>query len=266
MVNFFIDTANIEAIKNIWGKIRYNVNSTDMLGITTNPNAFKKINFFSLHEWEMHLPKLCELVSNMREDDKGVVYVQAPVSTMTSMEIISFAKYINQFSDGNTKLGLKLPPFKHALEVIPIVSEFIETNVTGVADVGTALYAYSYFPDYISVIPGRMEEVGIDAKAQVRYLMNAKMSANIISGSMRTIEGLKWVSEMGTVPTIGEKVWDEIFKDLNVLNEIKFNIDSLIQPVQHFSPLISEVNTNLSIAFFKQMDEYGQQCYNDYKI
>ncbi len=264
MVDFFIDTANIDAINNIWKKIKTTVYPNNMLGITTNPNAFKKINMFSLKEWEIHLPKICEVVSKIRNDDKGVVYVQTPVSTMRSDEILRFAAHIFKFTDGNTRLGLKLPPFKHALEIINDLEEFINTNVTGVADVATAMYAHSYYPTYISIIPGRMEEVGIDAKSQLRYLMNAKLYSGIIAGSMRTLDGLKWVSEMGTVPTIGEKVWDLIFNNMNILHEIKFNKESLNQSIQHFSPTINNINTDLSIAFFKQMDEYGEKCKQDF--
>lgn len=263
MVDFFIDTADLNAITNIWNKIKDNVDSDKLLGITTNPNAFKKINMFRLKEWSDHLPKLCELVTNIRGDRNGVVYVQAPVSSMSSKEIIDFADYISNFSDGNTRLGLKIPPFLHALDVISDIEDFMETNVTGVADVGTALFANSFFPKYVSIIPGRMEEVGIDAKSQVRYLMNSRLNSYIITGSMRTLEGLRWVSEMGTVPTIGERVWD-LIDDLTFLDKLSFDITSLEFPVQHFSPAISDKNTELSIAFFKQMDEYGQKCKEDF--
>lgn len=265
MVDFFIDTADLNAITNIWNKIKDNVDSDKLLGITTNPNAFKKINMFRLKEWGDHLPRLCELVTNIRGDRNGVVYVQAPVSSMSTREIIDFADYISNFSDGFTPLGLKIPPFLHALDAISDIECFMETNVTGVADVGTALYANSFFPKYISIIPGRMEEVGIDAKSQIKYLMNSRLNSYIITGSMRTLEGLQWVSEMGTVPTIGERVWD-LIDDLAFLDKLTFKNDALELPLQHFSPSISNVNTELSIAFFKQMDEYGQQCYKDYKF
>ena len=117
MVNYFIDTANIDSIKNIWNKIKDVTDPHLLKGITTNPNAFKKIDMFKLSEWEKHLPKLCELVSEMRGDEYGIVYVQAPVSTMSKRDIMAFAQHISQFTDGNTRLGLKLPPFKHALEL-----------------------------------------------------------------------------------------------------------------------------------------------------
>ena len=268
MIDFFIDTAHVDNVMNIWNKIENMVDPTCLKGITTNPNAFKKIDMFKLSEWEEHLPKLCKIVSKIKGNDLGVIYTQIPISTMSQEEILKFAKHISSFNDGNTKIGLKLPPFKHALELVPEIEHFMDTNITGIADVATALYAISFGPTYVSVIPGRMEEVGIIAKPQIRYLMNSNITGktDIIAGSMRTIDGLKWVSEMGTVPTIGEKVWDLIFNDLTLLNDLQFKVYSLDLDVQHFSPNITNTNTNLSVAFFEQMDKFGKQCKKDFNI
>ena len=270
MVNFFIDTANLEYIKDLKTKLNSVVDFRLVRGITTNPNAFKKINKFKLSEWEVHLPKLCELVSEMRQDNDGIVYVQAPVSTMTLNEVLRFAEHIVKFNDGNTKIGLKIPPFKNILEGIPEIEKIMTTNVTGIADAGTALFTSLFQPTYISVIPGRMEEVGVDAKKHVEYLMDAIDSCSIseiISGSMRTIEGLLWVSEMGTVPTIGERVWDLIYEDMSILDKISFEkVDDHFSKkyVSKFAPLNDQRNTDLSLAFFKQMDEYGAEAYRDF--
>jgi hypothetical protein len=142
----------------------------------------------------------------------------------------------------------------------------METNVTGVSDVGTALFSSSYNVNYVSVIPGRMEEVGVNAKAHLIYLMNANLNgADIISGSMRTIEGLKWVSVLGTIPTIGERVWNEMldtgfnFMDLNSFypRDIKMSANA-------FAPFKDEVNEKLSVDFFIQMDECGKLCFIDW--
>jgi hypothetical protein len=266
-LSFFFDTANIPYLEKLWSENLKPYISPKMLrGITTNPNAFKKVNMFRLKEWTDHLPRLCELISNIRQDGDGIVYVQEPCSSMSPDEITRFAEYICKFDDGNTKLGLKIPPYKKVLDIVDDLNMIMETNVTGVSDVGTALFSSSYNVNYVSVIPGRMEEVGVNAKAHLIYLMNANLNgADIISGSMRTIEGLKWVSVLGTIPTIGERVWNEMldtgfnFMDLNSFypRDIKMSANA-------FAPFKDEVNEKLSVDFFIQMDECGKLCFIDW--
>ena len=99
------------------------------------------------------------------------------------------------------------------LELNEELKDKIDLNVTGTADCSTALMSLSYGVRYVSIIPGRMEEKGIDAKNQIAYLNQRKKdNSEIITGSMRTLDGLKWAFEYGTVPTIGTKVWDLILE------------------------------------------------------
>jgi transaldolase len=265
MKNFLIDTANISYIKNLWSTIKNDVDKSLVRGITTNPNAFYKIDKLSLSEWTSLLPQLCELVSEIRQDNLGTVHVQCPNSKMTTKEIIDYAEYITKFNDGNTKISLKITPSKESLNAVEYLNQITETNVTGLSDVSTALKCITYGVNYVSIIPGRMEEVGIDAKSQVAYLLNnGNKNCEVITGSMRTIEGLEWVFKMGTLPTIGERVWD-LMKDREnferILN-IKYDFEN---PNLIFSPTINETNTNLSVQFFEQMDKCGEFCYEDYK-
>ena len=51
MRDFFIDTANIESIKKIVGKLEDEINLNQIIGVTTNPNAFSKINEPNLGKW-----------------------------------------------------------------------------------------------------------------------------------------------------------------------------------------------------------------------
>jgi transaldolase len=270
MFDFFFDTADDEYIANIWDKISKYMQPSQIRGITTNPNAFKKIEAHRLAEWEQKLPVLCNLVSQLRGDGKGVVYVQAPVSGMTPEQILSYVKHITQFSDGQTQVALKIPPFYPILEIVDELNQYAETNVTGLADCSTALSCLSYNVRYISLIPGRMEEKGLDAKAHVlftrRRLNEGKSgSGEIIAGSMRTIEGLKWVCEYGTVPTIGTRVWDKIIVDEETMKEVsRFGENTMSCASLKFSPHVNEINTQLSVDFFNQMDECGQYAYEDF--
>jgi len=266
MKDFFFDTANVEYIREAWKKMEGKVDLSLVRGITTNPNAFFKIDKLSLKEWLDHLPLLCEVVSEIRGDDKGVVYVQGPSSKMTPEQQISYAKLVANLNDGKTRIGLKIPPFKEILEIVPTLNEILDTNVTGVSDASTALKCLTYPIDFLSIIPGRMEETGIDAKAHVAFLDQRNKSQEkreIITGSMRTLEGLIWVFKYNTVPTIGERVWNIIFEENNL--EKVLNIDySEDLPVKHFSPEVLTSNNKLSEDFFVQMDSCGEKAFEDF--
>ena len=270
MFDFFFDTADDQYILNVWDKAQKHLDAKNIRGITTNPNAFKKVDLHKLGEWEAKLPVLCSLVSELRGDAEGVVYVQAPVSTMTPEEVYAYVKHISQFNDGKTKIGLKIPPFRPILEMVDDLNQYAETNVTGLADCSTALSCLSYNVKYISLIPGRMEEKGIDAKSHVLFTRRRNHeglpgAGEIIAGSMRTLEGLEWVCSHGTIPTIGTRVWDQIIADEETLRSVAaykygtVGCDNLM-----FSPQISETNTQLSVDFFAQMDECGRQAHADF--
>jgi hypothetical protein len=263
MKDFFIDTANTPYIKNLWNSIKGEVSPSIVRGITTNPNAFFKTEEFTLDSWIKKLPELCEIVSDIRQDDKGVVYIQCPSCDMTPDQVLKYAEFISTKGDGNTKIGLKIPPYHDILKIVPQLNEMVDTNVTGVADCGTALKCLTHPIHFLSIIPGRMEEMGIDAKAHVAYLKQRGGNSEIITGSMRTVEGLEWVFQYDTVPTIGERVWNILLEDNVAMNRI-LNIEYNGYPVQHFAPANSQVNTDLSVAFFNQMNECGKIAHEDY--
>ena len=147
MFNFFIDTADTQYIKKIKSTFGGEGIFSNLKGITTNPNAMSKINRHSLREWEEISPTLCELVSEMRRDDKGEVHVQAPSSAMTGDAVLSFAQHIHSFTDGNTKLALKIPPSLTVLLLQPPrrSARFIRYNnsrtVASTIDIVSYIYA-----------------------------------------------------------------------------------------------------------------------------
>jgi transaldolase len=264
MFDFFFDTADIDYIKTLWPKMPEEFSHDNIRGITTNPNAFDKLGMTTLESWKSHLPKLCSLVSEFRGDNLGVVYVQMPSSSMSLSEAVSWAKYISTYSDGNTKLGLKIPPYYNILSGADELSEIMDLNVTGVSDCSTALSCFNFNVRYVSIIPGRMEEVGIDADAHLLFSQkrNNRETSEIITGSMRTVEGLKRAVAAGTVPTIGQRVWDILIDndfDFGKLEYYNLNI------LDRFSPHISDKNTQLSDSFFEQMDDFGKNVYSDWK-
>lgn len=273
MKDFFIDTADVNYIRELWSKIKDKVDPKLVRGITTNPNAFFKLGKHRLIEWMETLPELCTVLAEIRGDANGVVYVQGPNSNMTNSEIDFYIKMISSRNVGS-KIGLKIPPYEDVLtKLAKGLYTGLEINVTGVSDAGTALRCFTY-PGvrYVSIIPGRMEEVGIDAKAHLDYVASRNKidlaavygRQEVIAGSMRTIDGLIMTFQHDTVPTIGERVWNEILKDDNLDKLLNIDYSQVYcRKDQEFCPQIDAVNTKLSTDFFEQMDNCGKVAYED---
>ncbi len=286
-MTFFFDTADHDYISGLIDKIGAVVHPTQILGITTNPNALAKINCDTLSDLEAVIPTLCRLVTEMRNGlVGGTVYVQMPSSIMYEEDMVRWAKYIVEFTDGVTNVGMKIPHFTYALDMAEELADSgVEVNVTGIADWGTLLKALS-FPGvtWASLIPGRMEEVGIDANHHMEFInaIPGRIDNNIIAGSMRTVRGLKDAIIRGTVPTIGERVWTEIFlpgengrPDLTQFaswfagsawteEEAMGAMADTLKSTMGHCPLITEENEKLSEAFFVQMDELGINMYEEF--
>ncbi len=256
---FFIDTGDEAYIKKTWNFLSNHVKGIEMVGITTNPNAMFKCNVQTVQEFESKVKNLCEIVSNIRNDDKGVVYVQHPDSNVSIDNLRKWIDRILKLSDGRTKVGLKIPPYVPFLQLIEEYKNKIDFNVTGVADCSTALMCFTYLPRYVSLIPGRMEEMGVNANSQMKYIhqRNLNGKSELITGSMRTIAGLKSAVFYGTVPTIGTRVFDLFFEKTPVdFVDIWNSKDS--SDYLKFSPEVNQTMTDLSIGFFKQMDDMGK--------
>jgi transaldolase len=262
---FFFDTADIAYIKKLWKKMSKDIPSDLVAGITTNPNAFSKINLNDLSDWKSTTQNLCKLVTDIRRDSKGIVYVQIPYSKMKKNNINEWINLILDWSDGKTQIGLKIPPFVEALELANSLKDKIDFNVTGVSDCSTALRAFSYNVRYVSFIPGRMEEKGINAKEQISFVNQRNNSrSEIITGSMRNIEGLAWACAYNTVPTIGTRVWDEIEQKISNQEFLKILESRQILDKIDFSPLVNNHMVDLSLDFFSQMDKLGSKIYKDF--
>jgi transaldolase len=258
MFKFFFDTADVDYIKNVLDKV--DIDRKSILGITTNPNAMSKINCLTLQSWEGKVKQLCELVTDMRNGQwGGEVHIQLPYSRASADEAIRFADLISSWSDGITSVSMKISPSPEILNVVYALNDMVKTNVTGLSDAGTAYKCIGYGVDYVSIIPGRMEEVGINADKHLRFLHGC--DADIITGSMRTVSGLARAIYFNTLPTIGTRVWDQIIDgniDLSTLHVCN-DIDPKV-----FCPQVDKTNLELSTSFFDQMDKLGEQVYKDF--
>lgn len=262
MKDFFFDTANIDFIKSTMDKYSSQINPKWVRGITTNPNAFSKINKYHLDEWLSHTREMGKLIFDIRGDNEGEIHIQAPYSHLEPKTILEYAKMITDATQGTCKVGMKIPPYQKVLEYVEQYNKYVITNVTGLADPSTALKCCTYDVGYISIIPGRMEEVGIDAKTAIAFVNQCNFgNTQIITGSQRTTDQIIYSFYLNTVPTIGEKCWNDIFEKDNF--ERILNIQYTYETVGPFSPLISQNNINLSLAFFEQMDELGTVARKD---
>ncbi len=269
---FFFDTADTDYIRKIWDKLGKYIDGSSVIGITTNPNALAKVNCDTLEKFETLVPQMTSLVGELRgEGPEGLVYVQVPNSTMNDEDILRWAVYVNEFNGNGAAIALKIPHFSYVLRLSgePELSNLF-LNVTGVSDANTIIKALSYQNVFFaSIIPGRMEEVGIDANAHLEYLANQQLQRhqNIIAGSMRTIEGLKNSIFYHTVPTIGSRVWDLIDKE-NRWEEFVSYWETTYEvpdaPSADYTPLVTDTNLDLSKQFFDQMDKLGESLHKEF--
>ena len=289
---FFFDTADADYIRYLANCLAPHIDmSQSVLGVTTNPSSLSKIDCNSLTKLEKVIPELCELVTELRGGNiGGTVYVQMPQSLMDEGDITKWAKYIIDFTDGTTNVGLKIPHFTYALNMAAELADSgIEINVTGIADWATLLKALSFAGvTWVSLIPGRMEEAGIDANFHMEFINSIPKGSGqgIIAGSMRTVKGLKDSILRGAVPTIGQRVWEVLthvdsgvagftnlcrFPNLwdgkNVVytaEEWGASAQDIVRSSIGHAPLVTEENRKLSEAFFKQMDVLGLSIYEEF--
>lgn len=266
---FFFDTANSDFVSQTWNKLG-DINYNYLAGITTNPSALAKENCKTLSEFEVIVYKLCRTLTQIRNGyGGGLVYVQIPNSNALDIEYISWYNYISQLGDGKTKVVLKIPPYPRILNLIDEMEKnsFIsKLNVTGIADAATALRCISFPVKYISIIPGRMQEVGIDANAHLDCLEQRNKSTNegVIAGSMRTLEGLQDAIIRGCIPTIGPRVWNLMTPDHFATFVDLWNYKPLNKNYYGLIPHCDEKNINLTQSFFTQMDELGSSLFNEF--
>lgn len=263
MFDILLDTADDAYITRKWEELRNSIPAENIVGITTNPNAFYKTNDLSLQQWTSRATKLSSLLNQIRGDDRGVLHLQFPNSTLTDENFKRWIGLLDRL-DLSCKVAIKIPPFKNALDIALRHSEGYQLNVTGISDAGTALFVLGHEINYASMIPGRMEEVQVDAKSHISYVMNSKLgNKKLITGSMRTLEGLKWCLEFGTLPTIGTRILDLI--DPTVATQM-LTWKKAAVPQTDFCPLNTETNRQLSVQFFQQMDQMGAKAYEDLSI
>ncbi|MCG2611648.1 fructose-6-phosphate aldolase [Flavobacterium sp. SM15] len=196
-MKFFIDTANLEQIKE--------AQSLGILdGVTTNPSLMAKEGITGKNNILKHYVDICNIVDGD---------VSAEVN---AMDFEGMIKEGEELADLHEQIVVKLPMTREGIKACKYFSDRgIKTNVTLVFSAGQALLAAKAGATYVSPFLGRLDDVSTDGlnlideirqiydnyafetqilAASVRHTMHvvncAKIGADVMTGPLSSITGL----------------------------------------------------------------------------
>jgi len=196
-MKFFIDTANLEQIKE--------AEELGVLdGVTTNPSLMAKEGITGEENIINHYKKICDIV----EGDVSAEVISTDYEGMIKEGEI--------LADLHPNIVVKVPMIKEGIKAIKYFSrKGIRTNCTLVFSVGQALLAAKAGATYVSPFIGRLDDISTDGlhlieeirlvydnydyetqilAASVRNTMHiiecAKIGSDVITGPLSAIEGL----------------------------------------------------------------------------
>ncbi len=196
-MKFFIDTANLEQIKE--------AEELGILdGVTTNPSLMAKEGITGEENIINHYKKICEIVDGD---------VSAEVISTDYEGIIKEGEALAEL---HPNIVVKVPMIKDGIKAIKYFSnKGIRTNCTLVFSVGQALLAAKAGATYVSPFVGRLDDISTDGlhlieeirmvydnfdfetqilAASVRHTMHiiecAKIGSDVITAPLKAIEGL----------------------------------------------------------------------------
>jgi transaldolase len=170
-MKFFIDTANIEEIKEA-----YDLGILD--GVTTNPSLMAKEGITGTENITNHYVTICNIVD-------GDVSAEV-ISTDFDGIVLEGEKLAKLHSN----IVVKVPMIPEGIKAIRYFSQKgIKTNCTLVFSAGQALLAAKAGATYISPFLGRLDDVstdGLDLIAQIRLIYdNYGFDTEILAASVR---------------------------------------------------------------------------------
>jgi transaldolase len=194
-MKFFIDTANVEEIREInsWGVVA---------GVTTNPSLVAKEG----RDFIETLKEIIDIVDGPISAE--VISTEAPGMIEEGEKLASLSKNI----------VIKVPMTPEGLKAVKHFSKKkIKTNVTLVFNANQALLAARAGATYVSPFLGRLDDIGSDGLILVSDIVdifNAHgIDAEIIAASIRhpihVLEAAKLGAHVGTIPY---KVFGQLVK------------------------------------------------------
>jgi len=196
-MKFFIDTANLEQIKEA-----QDMGVLD--GVTTNPSLMAKEGITGHDNILKHYVKICEIV----EGDVSAEVI--------STDFEGMVREGELLAELHPQIVVKVPMIKEGIKAIKYFSDNgIRTNCTLVFSSGQALLAAKAGATYVSPFIGRLDDISTDGlnliaeirliydnygfeteilAASVRHTMHvlecAKIGADVMTGPLSSIEGL----------------------------------------------------------------------------
>ncbi|HGD0129887.1 TPA: fructose-6-phosphate aldolase [Streptococcus agalactiae] len=192
-MKFFLDTANVEAIKTI--------NELGLVdGVTTNPTIISREG----RDFETVIKEICDIIDGP---------VSAEVTGLTANEMVDEARALSKWHDN---VIVKIPMTAEGLKATSILSkEGIKINVTLIFTVSQGLIAMKAGASYISPFIGRLEDIGTDPYQLIEALRDIidiyGFGTEIISASIRSAAHVEAVAKLGShIATIPETIFDKM--------------------------------------------------------
>jgi transaldolase len=194
-MKFFIDTANLDQIKEIHGLGL-------LSGVTTNPTLVAKENV-DFHD------RLREITAFVKGS------VSAEVVSTTADEMVAEGRELARIAPNIT---VKIPMTEAGMTAVSKLSaEGIKTNVTLVFSANQALLAARAGATYVSPFVGRLDDIGHDGIAliaEIRELFDIHdLDTEIIAASIRHTAHVTQAALAGAhIATIPYTVFKQMFK------------------------------------------------------
>jgi transaldolase len=170
-MKFFVDTANLEAIKEI--------NDLGILdGVTTNPSLMAKEGIKGEENIRNHYRAICEMVDGD---------ISAEVISTDYDGMMKEGRELAKIADN---IVVKIPMIKDGLKAIKqLTNEGIKTNCTLVFSAGQAILAAKAGATYISPFIGRLDDIsrnGMELIDQLVSIFSAQAyETQILAASIR---------------------------------------------------------------------------------
>ena len=209
-MKFFIDTANLEQIKEA-----QDLGILD--GVTTNPSLMAKEGINGAEAIKQHYKTICEIVDGD---------ISAEVLSTTYEEMI---KEGEELAAIHPNIVVKIPMIKDGVKALKYFSDKgIKTNCTLIFSAGQALLAAKAGATYVSPFLGRLDDIstdGLNLIEEIRTIYNNYMyDTEILAASIRS--------------------------PMHIINCAKIGADVITSPLSSILSLLKHPLTDLGLAQF----------------
>ena len=189
-MKFFIDTANLEQIKEA-----QDLGILD--GVTTNPSLMAKEGISGTNSILAHYKTICDIVDGD---------ISAEVLSTTYEEMI---KEGDELAAIHPNIVVKIPMIKDGIKALKYFSnKGIKTNCTLIFSAGQALLAAKAGANYVSPFLGRLDDISVDGMNLIEeiriifdnYMFDTEILAASIRSPMHIINCAKIGADVVTSP------------------------------------------------------------------